>query len=70
MLAVELEDGLTLENDVELLLPARVFVVLFDERLVGSTRDQDIGSEGVDSQCVLERVPRRIVWLAVGHPWK
>lgn len=70
MLAAELEDGLPLEDDVELLLPARPFVVLFDQRLVCTTRYEDIGSEGVDPECVLEWVPQRIAWLAVGNRWE
>jgi hypothetical protein len=70
MLAVELEHGLTLEDQVELLLPARMFVVLFDKRLVGATCHQDVGSESVDPEYVLEWVPHRIVWLAVGNPWE
>ena len=70
MLSVQLEGGLTFENHVELLLSARMFVVLFDEGLIGTTRHQDVGAEGVDPQCVLERVPRRIAWLAVGNPWE
>ena len=70
MLAVELEDGLTREDHVELLLPARIFVVLFDKRLVGATRYQDVGSEGVDPECVLEWVPDRIVLFAIGNPWE
>jgi hypothetical protein len=44
-----------------------MFVMLFDKGLVGTTRYQDVGAEGVDPECVLERVPRRIVWFAVGN---
>ena len=70
MLTVELEDCLTFEDHVELLLPAGMFVVLFDKRLVGTTRHQDVGSEGVDPEYVLEWVPDRIVRFAVGDPWE
>jgi hypothetical protein len=47
-----------------------MFVVLFDKGLVGTTRYQDVGAEGVDPECVLEWVPHRIVWFAVGNPWE
>jgi hypothetical protein len=70
MLAVELEDGLTLDHHVELLLPARMFVVFFDKRLIGPTRYQDVDAEGVDPECVLEWVPHRIGWFAVGNQWE
>jgi hypothetical protein len=47
-----------------------MFVVRFDKGLVGTTRYQDVGAEGVDPECVLEWVPHRIVCFAVGNPWE
>jgi hypothetical protein len=38
LIAVQLEDGFSSEDQVQLLLPACAFVVLFDERLVGAIR--------------------------------
>ena len=45
LLPVELECRFTLEYQVELLLTARPLVVLFDQRLIRLTRDEDVGAE-------------------------
>jgi hypothetical protein len=49
---------------VQLLLPARAFVVFFDECLIGTTRNEEVDSERVDAERVLERVPQWIMRAA------
>jgi len=39
--------------------------VIVDQRLISVRRHEEIGSERVDSERVLERVPRRLVRTAV-----
>jgi hypothetical protein len=39
--------------------------VLLDKRLVGLSRNEQVGSEGVDPERVLERIPDWIVWAPV-----
>src|SRR5215831_10346870 len=41
LLAVDLEDGSPFEDQVQLLLAARLLVVLLDEQLVGTIRDEE-----------------------------
>jgi hypothetical protein len=48
------------EDQIQLLLAARLFVVILDQQLVRTTRDEEVDSERVDAKCVLERVPRRV----------
>jgi hypothetical protein len=45
LLAVELEDGFPFEDQVQLLLAARAFVVFFDQRLIGTTRHEKVHSD-------------------------
>jgi hypothetical protein len=62
---VEFEDRPAFENEVQLLLAARALVVLFHKRLAGAARDEEVNAEGVDPERTLERVPHRVVWLAI-----
>jgi hypothetical protein len=64
-LAGQLEDGLTLEDYVQLLLSARALVVFFDERLTGVTRHEEVDAERVDTKGVLEGIPGGIVRVAI-----
>jgi hypothetical protein len=65
VLAVQLKHNLAFEHDVELLLSAALLVVLLNNRLVWMRRHEDVGSEGVDPERVLERMPGGIVRTAV-----
>jgi len=47
------------------LLSALPLVVLLNKRLVSVSRHEEIGSEGVDPERVLERIPGGIVWAAI-----
>jgi hypothetical protein len=65
LLAVQLEHDLALEDDVQLLLSAAPLVVLLDECLISTRRHEEVGSEGVDPERVLKRIPGRIVRATV-----
>jgi len=65
VLAVELKHNLAFEDDVELLLSAALLVVLLNKRLVWMRSHEEVGSEGVDPERVLERIPGGIVRAAV-----
>jgi hypothetical protein len=47
------------------LLSALSLVVLLNKRLVSVSRHEEIGSERVDPEHVLERMPSGIVWAAI-----
>jgi hypothetical protein len=59
------ERNLSFEDHIQLLLSTRPLVVLLDKRLVSVSRHEQIGSEGVDPERVLERIPGGIVRTAV-----
>ena len=65
MLAVQLERNLAFEDNVQLLLSAAPLVVLLHKRLVSMRRHEEVGSEGVDPERVLERIPGWIVRTTV-----
>ena len=60
-----MERNLSFEDYIQLLLSTRPLVVLLNKRLVTVSRDKQVGSEGVDPERVLERIPGGIVWAAV-----
>jgi hypothetical protein len=53
LLTVELEHGRSFEDDVQLLLPAHMFVVLSNKHLAGTTRHEQVDSERLDAEGVL-----------------
>jgi hypothetical protein len=59
------ELNLSFEDDIQLLLSTRPLVVLLNKRLVSVSRQEQVGSEGVDPERVLERLPGGIVRGAV-----
>jgi hypothetical protein len=65
LFSVEIEDGRALEDQIELLLAALRLVVCLDEDVAGVLGDEDVGAERVDSEGMLQRVPRGITRLAV-----
>ena len=60
-----MERNLSFEDYIQLLLSTRPLVVLLNKRLATVSRDKQVGSEGVDPERVLERIPGGIVWAAV-----
>jgi hypothetical protein len=59
------ERNLSFEDHIQLLLSIRPLVVLLDKRLVSVSRHEQIGSEGVDPERMLEWIPSGIVRAAV-----
>jgi hypothetical protein len=68
-LAVELEDRLAFEDQVQLFLAARAFIVFLDQRLVGSVRNKEVNPERIDAERVLKWVPGGIVRFGVRNRW-
>jgi hypothetical protein len=58
------ERNLSFEDHIQLLLSTRPLVVLLNKRLVSVSHHEEVGSEGVDPERVLERIPGGIVRAA------
>src|SRR5690242_7215972 len=66
LLVGEAEGGFSVEDQVQLLLPARALVVFVDQCLIGTARHEEVDTERVDAERVLKWIPGGIVRVAVG----
>jgi hypothetical protein len=65
LFAIQPKHHFSFEDEIHLLLSAFALVVIVNKRLISVRRHEEIRSERVDPERVLERVPRRLIRTAV-----